>query len=88
MSHKKKFNKPKDILDEQQRIVKKIGSRIKQLRLAAGHTSQEQFAYSNDLDRSQLGKYERGESDMRISSLVKIFIALDVTPTEFFKGME
>ncbi|SFW53121.1 helix-turn-helix domain-containing protein [Chitinophaga sancti] len=72
---------------KQAAIYKKIGARIKQLRKEKGYSSYEDFAYENDINRSQFGKYERG-ADMRISTLVKILDALDVDLKEFVKGME
>jgi transcriptional regulator with XRE-family HTH domain len=80
---KKKSKGAGSLLDEQQRIIKKIGERLKALRIEKGHSSYEVFAFENEIDRSQYGKYERG-ADMRISSLVKILRALDVTVEEFF----
>jgi transcriptional regulator with XRE-family HTH domain len=88
MKGKRKSKGSGSLLDEQQETIKKIGARIKALRIAKGHSSYEIFAYEHDIDRSQYGKYERGV-DMRISSLVKIFAALDVTLEEFFsEGFE
>lgn len=83
MKGRRKSKEPKVLLDEQQKIIKKIGARLKALRVEKGHTSYEVFAFENDIDRSQYGKYERG-ADMRISSLVKILIALDTPIDEFF----
>ena len=64
---------------------KKIGSRIKQLRLKAGYTSAEKFAYEHEISRAQYARYERGV-DMQISSLLKITTAHNITLLEFFKG--
>ena len=80
---KKKSKGAGSLLDEQQQIIKKIGERLKALRIEKGHSSYEVFAFENEIDRSQYGKYERG-ADMRISSLVKVLRALDVTVEEFF----
>lgn len=66
--------------------IAKIGKRIKELRIKAGYSSYEVFAYENNISRSQFGKYERGEN-MRVDSLLKICKALKVTPEEFFKGI-
>lgn len=61
----------------------KVGKRIKELRIKAGYTNQEHFAWDNQLGRSQYGKYEKG-ADMRISSLENILNAFKITPKEFF----
>ena len=83
MKGKKKSKEPASLLDEQQQVIKRIGARLKELRLEKGHSSYEVFAFENEIDRSQYGKYERG-ADMRISSLVKVLRALDVSIEEFF----
>lgn len=88
MKGKKASKKGAGLLDEQQRVIKKIGERLKALRIEKGHSSYEIFAFENEIDRSQYGKYERG-ADMRISSLVKILQALNIDIQEFFsKGFE
>jgi len=63
--------------------LKKLGERIKSLRLKKGYTNYENFAYDNDLPRAQYGRYENGQ-DIRFSSLVKVIKALGVTMEEFF----
>lgn len=83
MKGKKKSKELASLLDEQQRVIERIGARLKELRLEKGHSSYEVFAFENDIDRSQYGKYERG-ADMRITSLVKVLRALDVSIEEFF----
>lgn len=66
--------------------VLKIAERIKELRIKKGYSSYEVFAYENGINRSQYGKYEKGEN-MRIESLLKVIQALGVTPSEFFEGI-
>ena len=63
---------------------KKIGDRIRALRIKAGYTSFEDFAYEHDIASSQFGRYERGASDMRLSTFMRILEALNVTFAEFF----
>jgi transcriptional regulator with XRE-family HTH domain len=71
--------------EELQSLIRtQVAARIKALRVAKGHTSSEKFAIKNDIDRAQLGRYERGEVDMQIGSLVKILKALNVSIAEFF----
>ena len=79
----KKANKSVKSLKKNDDRIKKIGSRIKQLRIDAGYTSLEKFAYAFDINRTQYARYERGE-DMRISSLLKVLDAHGVTLGEFF----
>jgi transcriptional regulator with XRE-family HTH domain len=73
----------KTLEQQQEKVFKQIGARIKALRIQKGYTSYEDFAYEHNISRSQFGKYERG-ADMRASSLIRIMAALEVTVTEFF----
>jgi transcriptional regulator with XRE-family HTH domain len=72
--------KPK--LDQDQELDR-LAKRIKELRIKAGYTSYEYFAYENDISRSQYGRYEKGE-DIRYSSLIKVINAFGLTVEEFF----
>ncbi len=68
--------------------LKKIGERIRQLRIEKGYTSYEYFAFEHNLPRSQFGRYERGQ-DLKVSSLLKILDAFEMTLEEFFsKGFD
>lgn len=64
--------------------LKKLGERIKQLRIKAGYTNYEYFAYENDISRAQYGRYERGE-DIRFGTLIKLINAFGLTIDEFFE---
>ena len=63
--------------------LRKLGERIKELRIKGGYTNYEYFAYENDISRAQYGRYERGE-DIRFGTLIKIIKAFDLTIEEFF----
>ena len=63
--------------------LKKLGDRIRSLRLKKGYSNYENFAYEHDIARAQYGKYEKGE-DLRYTSLLKVIRALDVSVQEFF----
>lgn len=63
--------------------VQKLAKRIKSLRIKAGYTNYEYFAYDHNLPRAQYGRYEKGE-DIRFSSLVKITKAFNMSLSEFF----
>lgn len=85
----KKPTPESELTDRQKEFAVKIGERIRELRIAKGHNSYEDFAYENDISRSQFGRYERGASDMRMSSFLKILDSLGITPKEFFsKGFD
>jgi len=70
--------KEKDI----EQMMKGIGTRMKQLRKDK-YSNYEYFAYENDLNRVQYGRYENG-NDFRMSTFLKILKALKITPKEFF----
>jgi transcriptional regulator with XRE-family HTH domain len=63
--------------------LKKLSARIKELRVKAGFTSSEYFAYDNEMSSSQYARYERG-NDIRYSTLLKIIAAHGMTVEEFF----
>lgn len=85
----KRYHRPKLLATLQHRMkpvpadMKKLGNRIKQLRISKGYSNYEAFAYEHDIPRSQYGRYERGH-DLRFSSLLKIIKALDISIEEFF----
>ena len=69
--------------------LKKIGTKLKKLRKENGYLNSDDFAYDNEINRSQYGKYEAGAQDMRISSLLKAVNSLGLTIEEFFRdGLE
>lgn len=72
----------KTALDPDEQLVK-LGARIKSLRIKAGYTSYEYFAYEHNIPRAQFGRYEQGK-DLRFSSLVKVVSAFGMTMEEFF----
>lgn len=69
--------------DQVESQIKNLGIRIRQLRIAKGYTNAEFFAYDHKINRSQYGKYERGE-DLRFSSLIRIVQIHNLTLPEFF----
>ncbi len=63
--------------------LKKLGKRIRELRIKNGFTNYETFAYESGISRAQYGRYEKGK-DLRYSSLVRVVKALGITLEEFF----
>lgn len=63
--------------------LKKLGERIKALRIERGYSSYEYFAYEHGISRAQFGRYEQGQ-DLRFSSLVRICNAFNLTLSDFF----
>lgn len=67
--------------------VRKIGLQIRALR-EERDISLRRSALMTGLNKSHLSAIERGQLDLRMSSLSKILDGLDVTPEDFFKGMD
>ncbi len=64
--------------------LKKIGFRLKSLRKSKGFTSPDKFSYENNLNRSQYGKYEAGNTNITIGTLINILNCFSVSLSEFF----
>ncbi len=67
--------------------LKKLGERIRELRIKKGYTNYEHFAYENGISRTQYGKYETGEN-MKFLTFLKVLKGLDITVNEFFEGLD
>lgn len=86
MKSKRPAKGKKEKLDNEQLLYEKIGNRIKQLRLDAGYTNAEKFAFENEITRSQYAMWEKSQ-DMLISSIQRIASAHGITVQEFFEGV-
>jgi XRE family transcriptional regulator, regulator of sulfur utilization len=69
-----------------QELHKKIGNRIRALRLKQGW-SQEEFADRCGIHRGHMGQIERGEKNVSIDSLVKVSKGLDMSVSALLKGI-
>lgn len=86
MANAKKKSIPKR--KEPEAELKKLGDRIRNLRISKGYTSYETFAYEHGIPRTQFGRYEKGE-DLRYSSLLRVVNAFGMDIAEFFsEGFE
>jgi transcriptional regulator with XRE-family HTH domain len=63
--------------------LKKLGNRLKQIRIKKGYSNYEYFAFDNNIGRAQYGKYETG-GNIRFDTLVKIIKIHGMTIKEFF----
>ncbi len=75
------------MLDNQTEL-KKIGQRLRQLRIKKGYTSHETFAYDNDLSRVQYWRLESGNANITVGSLIAILNIHNISVEEFFKLKE
>lgn len=67
-------------------IRQKVGSRIRELRTAAG-LSQEKLALAAGIDRTYIASVENGKRNISIVNLEKIVKALDCTFAVFFQDL-
>jgi hypothetical protein len=68
-------------------LLKKVGNRLKELRIKKGFTSYEEFAWSFDLDRKQYWRIENG-ANITLKSLLRILSIHQISLEDFSKGLE
>ena len=68
---------------DEQKMLRLLGDRIRELRIEKGFTNYEHFAYENNISRTQYGKYETG-SNLQILTLHKLLKGFDISIEEFF----
>ena len=64
-------------------LRRRLGERLRELRYAAG-LSQEGLAHRVGVDRTYVGRIERGESGITVDSLATILAAMSVSLSDFF----
>lgn len=65
-------------LKTQQLFQKKLGEHLTQLRKSSGYSNAYDFAVAINITESQYGAYERGEIDIRLSTLRRIFLGNNI----------
>lgn len=63
-----------------------LGANLRRLREEAG-LSQEGLMWQSDVHRTQISKYERGETEPQAEVLARLSRALGVSVDEFFSGV-
>lgn len=63
-----------------------LGANLKRLREEAG-LSQEALMWLSDVHRTQISKYERGETEPQAAVLARLSRSLGVSAEEFFAGI-
>lgn len=67
-------------------LLKKIGNNIRSYRTKKSHfVSQEEFAEKINMHRNHVGRIERGEVNISMSTLCKIADQLKVKPEDLLK---
>ena len=72
---------------EVDQTLRQIGNQLRELRKEVGYKSHENFAYEIGVGRAQYGRYENG-SDMRLSSLIRLIKAHEISLSDFFKDLD
>lgn len=74
--------------ETEKQFIESLGKRVRDLRLKAGYTSHENFAFDAEITRSLYGRHEKG-ANMTVLSLLKIVQYHGMTLEEFFgEGFE
>jgi transcriptional regulator with XRE-family HTH domain len=68
-------------------LQRRLGKRIRELRLKRGWT-QDEFADMSGFHRAQIGAFERGEMNMTLGSLLLLAQTLKVKIVDLLKGVE
>lgn len=66
-------------------ILIKLGGAVRAARMAKG-MSQETLADAAGIDRSHMGKIERGERNVTILNVAKVAAALDALPSDILRA--
>ena len=69
-------------------ILRRLGQRIREVRVQRGFKSQEEFADYCKMHRTMLGHLETGRKDFRLTTIIRLANALGVTLAELFEGVE
>ena len=72
---------------QREEIQKRLGARIRKLRLESGLT-QDEFADLSGLHRAQVGAFENGRMNITLGNLHLIGETLGVRIIDLFKGVE
>lgn len=65
-------------------VLMALGSAIRRVRLSKG-ISQEKLALLAEVDRSYVGRVERGDNNVAILTLSKLALAMDITLTKLMQ---
>jgi len=65
-------------------ILKRLGNRIRDIRIKRGFRSQEEFADYCKLHRTFIGHLETGRKDFRLTTIIRVAEVLGVTMQELY----
>ena len=69
-------------------IQRRLGQRIRELRIKQGFDTQEAFSEFLGVHRTVVGFWETGRKDLRLSTLIRVAEALGVGPSDLLTGLE
>ena len=67
-------------------LHQRLGERLRRARTSVG-LSQEEAGWRAGLHRTEIGLLERGERMPRVDTLLRICVALEVSPSEVLQGV-
>ena len=73
-------------LAQRESFRRQLGVRLRDLRKRAGIASQERLAHLVGVDRTYIGRLERGRTGVTVESLATILAVIDVSLAEFFRS--
>lgn len=77
---------PNCIMIDENEELRKIGERLRELRIAAGFTAYDKFAFTYDFDSQTILRAEQGKN-ITIKTLIKILNVHGISLEDFFKGL-
>jgi predicted transcriptional regulator len=82
----KKWQKPKEIAQQHQEFITKVGEKLKSIRLER-KLSISEAAKQYDIPRSLIYQLEDGTVYFTISTLLKVLDKLEISPISFFRDL-
>jgi len=74
-------------VNNEKKICKEIGVKLKDLRVKNGYSSYENFALEHELSRMQYWRIEKGLTNLTLRSLIKILNIHKIDLNDFFYAM-
>lgn len=84
MQEQQSKSRKEEVVDP--RIIK-IATKLKELRINAGYSSHESFAWDNDINRVQYWRIEKG-TNITIRTLLIVLDIHKISLAEFFKDID
>lgn len=82
------MEKEPEILIKNKEALKKLGNRLKEIRLSKGYKSAEAGALDFNVNRVQYARYEAGKN-IEYLTLIDLLSKMDISVTDFFsKGFD